>query len=84
MTTSGANLTIGGFFTGDQLDKSLCKLAPIVLAAIGAYFVLAIEAGKQRRLLIDLLFSALIYFVIVFCSQFVLWTTLPLLRRSRK
>lgn len=71
-------------FTGDQLDKSLCKLAPILLAAIGAYLVLSIEAGEQRYLLIDLLWVALAYFAGVFVAQFVLWNTLPFLRRRRQ
>ena len=68
-------------FTGDQLDKTLCKLTPIVLASIGAYLVLSIEAGEQRRLLISLLLHALAYFGIVFCSQFVLWNSWGLLKR---
>ena len=71
-------------FPGEQLDKSLCKLAPIVLASMGAYWLLVIEAGEQSHLLIDLLLYAFIYFGVVFCSQFVLWNTLPLLRRSQK
>ena len=40
--------------SGDQLDKSLCKLVPIVLASIGAYWLLVIETGEQSQLLIDL------------------------------
>lgn len=71
-------------FTGDQLDKSICKLAPILLAAIGAYLVLSIEAGEKNHLLIDLLWYSLANFGIVFVCQFVLWNTLPLLRRRRQ
>ena len=51
---------------GRPMDESLCKLAPVLLTVIGAWFAFVLEPGEERALRIDILLILVSIFLTIF------------------
>ena len=75
-----ANLDI----RGKPKDETLCKMAPVVLGAVAAWFLLFTEAGDERTQLIMILAWATSISLSVFAIQLVLVSTWALSRKASR